>query len=352
MNFSRFNSRSGANNADSTAAIPISLSVSNRFIAALVATFAALTISIFGSGQWASADSGTTSPDPDPAPIPGTPTDVTARAGDQVAAVSWLPAENSVRADGYAVISNPGEITVEADQDQFVIRVPGLENDTEYTFTVVAFNENGRSESSEPSNAVTPTADSELDDDELRRLHEHLRKKAAEARKRFEKAQEHAREKLESTRGRVDGHLEKQTDRAHEFVEKARELADKRNDKQSEQARNWYDRLKERLAEKLERAVGTDRYEELRERADASLAKAGEKLEDRLTNSQEHSDERVAKAEEQARDRVEKANERAENVLARTEERLTDRVSSMRDRLHELLLRLRQVWSERANAEA
>ena len=138
------------------------------------------------------------------------------------------------------MVSNPGEITVEAEQDQFLIRVPGLENGTEYTFTIVAFNENGRSEASEPSNAVTPSADSELDDDELRRLHERLRKKAAEARKRFEKAQEHAREKLESTRDRVDGHLDKQTDRAREFVEKARELADKRNDKQSEQARSWY----------------------------------------------------------------------------------------------------------------
>lgn len=87
------------------------------------------------------------------------------------------------------------------------------------------------SEPSEPSNAVTPTADSELDDDELRRLHERLRKKAAEARKRFEKAQEHAREKLESTRDRVDGHLEKQTDRVsnlrnrlHELLQRLRQI--------------------------------------------------------------------------------------------------------------------------------
>ena len=350
MNFSRLTLRSGTGSASAASAIPIS--VSNRFIATLLATFAALTISIFGSAQWASADSGTTTPGPDPNPVPGTPTDVTARSGDQVAAVSWLPAENSVRTDGYVVVSSPGEITIEADQGQFLIRVPGLENGTEYTFTVIAFNENGRSEVSEPSNAVTPSADSELDDDELRRLHERLRKKATEARKRFEKAQEHALEKLESTRDRVDGHLDKQTDRAREFVEKTRELADKRNDKQSEQARNWYDRLKEKLAEKLERAVGTDRYEELRERADASLAKAGDELEDRLENSQERTDERVTKAEEKAQERVEKATERAENVLARTEERLTNRVSGLRDRLHDLLLRLRQVWSERANAEA
>ena len=90
MNFSRLTFGSRTNNASATSAIPIS--VSNRFIAALLATFAALTISIFGSAQWASADSGTTSPVPDPSPIPGTPTDVTARAGDQVAAVSWQSA--------------------------------------------------------------------------------------------------------------------------------------------------------------------------------------------------------------------------------------------------------------------
>ena len=70
MNFSRFRSVSGTNNTNRTAKITIYFSVSNRFIAALVATFAAFTISIFGSGQWASADSGTTSPDPDPIQFP------------------------------------------------------------------------------------------------------------------------------------------------------------------------------------------------------------------------------------------------------------------------------------------
>ncbi|MBT5253424.1 MAG: fibronectin type III domain-containing protein [Chloroflexi bacterium] len=43
------------------------------------------------------------------------------------------------------MVSNPGEITVEAEQDQFLIRVPGLENGTEYTFTVTGFKKNGRS---------------------------------------------------------------------------------------------------------------------------------------------------------------------------------------------------------------
>ena len=43
------------------------------------------------------------------------------------------------------MVSNPGEITVEAEQDQFLIRVPGLENGTEDTFTVTGFKKNGRS---------------------------------------------------------------------------------------------------------------------------------------------------------------------------------------------------------------
>jgi hypothetical protein len=51
MNFSRFRSVSGTNNTNRTAEITIYFSVPNRFIAALVATFAAFTISIFGSGQ-------------------------------------------------------------------------------------------------------------------------------------------------------------------------------------------------------------------------------------------------------------------------------------------------------------
>jgi ElaB/YqjD/DUF883 family membrane-anchored ribosome-binding protein len=324
--------------------------ISNRFVVAMLATFAAFSISLLGSNQWASADSGTTIPESEQ--IPGSPVDVKARAGDQVAAVSWLPAELSVRADGYVVTSSPSDIVVEADADEFLVRVPGLENGVEYTFTVVAFNENVRSDPSEPSNAVTPSEGNDLNDEELRRLHERLREKAAEARKRFEQASERAREKLESTQDRVGEHLDKQTDRAREFVDKTRELADRRNDKQSEQARNWYDRLKDQLAKRLERAVGTPRYEELHDRAADKLEEAGEKLADRLDNSRENSDARVEKAEEKARDRVEKSTERAENVLERTEERLTDRVSNMRDRLHELILRLRKIWSERSNAEA
>ncbi len=84
--------------------------VSNRFIAAMLATFAALMISVLGSSQWASADSGSTVPDSDQ--VPGSPVDVEARAGNQVAAVSWLPAENSVRADGFVVTASPSEIVV------------------------------------------------------------------------------------------------------------------------------------------------------------------------------------------------------------------------------------------------
>ncbi len=346
MNFSRTNSKIH----DRSAIIGTANPVSNRFAAAMLATFAALIISVFGSAQWASADSGTTSPAPGSDPVPGAPTDVTAHAGDEVAAVSWLPAANSVSAYGYIVTSDPANIAVEVGENEFLVRVPGLENGVEYTFTVVAFNENGRSDPSDVSNAVTPSANDNLDDDELRRLHRHLREKAAEARQRFKDAEKRALENLDTTRDRAKTHLDEETDRAHEFVEKTREIADRRNEHEANKARTWYDHLQTQLAEKLERAIGTERYEQLRERSTKTLEKASKKVDNRLENSKEQTDARVDKAEEKARERVEKATERAENVIGRTEERLTEHVSGLRDRLHELLLRLRTIWAERANA--
>ncbi len=119
MNFSRyFSGVRETGTAVSGGANPLS----NRFIAAMLATLAALIISTVGSGQWASADSGTTVPDPDPPPTStlGAPRHVIAKAGDASAAVTWVkPAESDeeVEIDGYIVTASPSGITVETDDD-------------------------------------------------------------------------------------------------------------------------------------------------------------------------------------------------------------------------------------------
>lgn len=315
--------------------------ISNRFLAAIVATIAALTISVFGSGQWASADSGTTSPDPDPALVPGAPRLATARAGDGASAVTWIKPAGDVHINGYVVTAHPSGATVETTYDDMLIIVEELANGVEYTFTVVAFNDAGSGEVSEPSNPVTPEEGLKLNEEQLQRLRQHLLKLAHDAKKRLDNAKKRAREKLENTKDRVHDNLENQTDRARDFVEKTRDKAKDNHDKQVDQARNWFDRLKEQLKKRLEKAEGTDRYDDLRDRAEETLDNAHGKLEDRISKSDERARARVAKAEETARHRVEKAHERAENAIERTQHRLTERVSKMQERLHDLLRKLR-----------
>ncbi len=325
--------------------------ISNRFVAAFVATLAALIITIFGSGQWASADAGTTVPDPGPeptpAPTPDAPRHVTAKPGDQSAAVGWIVPAGDIEISGYIVATTPSDITVETDHDDTLVIVEGLENGVEYTFTVVAFNDAGLGEVSEPSNPVTPEEGLKLDEEHLERLREHLRKLAHDAKERLREAKERARDKLEETRDRVHERLDNQADRAHEFIEKTRELANERHNKQVEKAGNWFDRLKEQLARKLDRAEGTDRYDRLLERSEEILGKAHDRLEDRIDKSGERMEARIDKAEETAQHRVEKAEERAENAIERTEHRLTRQISKLKDRLHDLLRRLARIWSER-----
>lgn len=316
---------------------------SNRFIAAIVATIAALTISVFGSGQWASADSGSTAPDPSPDPVPGAPRHVMARPGDGAAAVAWIPPAGDVHVNGYIVTADPSGISVETTHDDHLVIVEGLENGVEYTFTVVAFNDAGHGEVSEPSNPVTPEEGLELDEEQLERLRAHLRKLAKEAKERLHKAEERAREKLEETKDRVHDRLEEQTDRAREFAERARDQAQDRNEQQVDRARNWFDRLKDRLRQRLERAEGTGRYDNMLERNEEILDNAHEKLADRIEKSDERAEARIARAEETAEHRIEKAGERAENAIARTQHRLTRQIEKLQQRLHELLLRLARI---------
>ena len=317
--------------------------ISNRFLAAIVATIAALTISVFGSGQWASADSGATVPETDPAHVPGAPRHVTARPGDGAAAVAWIEPAGDVHINGYVVTADPSGISVETTHDDKLVIVEGLENGVEYTFTVVAFNDAGLGEVSEPSNPVIPEEGLELDEEKLERLREHLRKLAHEVKERLQNAEERAREKLEETKGRIHDRLEQQTNLAREFIEKTRAQARDRRERQVGQARNWYDRLKDQLRQRLERAEGTDRYDELSDRATETLDRAHEKLADRIEKSDERSMARIARAEETVKHRLEKANEQAENAIKRTQHRLTRRISKLQDRLHDLLQRLARI---------
>ncbi|MDR1514549.1 MAG: chitobiase/beta-hexosaminidase C-terminal domain-containing protein, partial [Synergistaceae bacterium] len=90
--------------------------------------------------------------------VPGTPTGVSATAGNRQAAVSFTaPASDGGSAImGYTVTSSPGNITKTGTSSP--ITVTGLSNGTAYTFTVTAKNSIGTGPASAPSAAVTPTA--------------------------------------------------------------------------------------------------------------------------------------------------------------------------------------------------
>jgi hypothetical protein len=89
---------------------------------------------------------------------PGTPTGVTATAGNGQATVSWTaPSANGGSAiTGYTVTASPGGATAAAAATATSATVTGLTNGTAYTFTVTAANAIGSSASSAPSAAVTP----------------------------------------------------------------------------------------------------------------------------------------------------------------------------------------------------
>jgi hypothetical protein len=91
-----------------------------------------------------------------PRTTPGAPTNVTARAGNGQATISFTePTDNGGDSiTGYLVMSTPGNITATGTGTS--IRVIGLSNGTTYTFTVCAINSAGNGTESLPSNAVTP----------------------------------------------------------------------------------------------------------------------------------------------------------------------------------------------------
>ncbi len=89
---------------------------------------------------------------------PSPPTSVTATAGDGAATVAFAApfSTGGSLVTGYTVTSTPGGITASGTATPIV--VPGLTNNTAYTFTVTATNSAGTSIASAASNAVTPVA--------------------------------------------------------------------------------------------------------------------------------------------------------------------------------------------------
>jgi hypothetical protein len=92
-----------------------------------------------------------------PYTIPGAPTDVATRLGDRKLEVSWAaPASDGWSPiTGYRVTAAPGGMQVTVGPDTHAT-IPGLQNETEYTFTVVAINAAGQGPASEPSAPRAP----------------------------------------------------------------------------------------------------------------------------------------------------------------------------------------------------
>ena len=92
-----------------------------------------------------------------PMTAPGTPTDVSATAGDRDAVVTWTAPTNNGGSTitKYTVTSSEGERVTTTGETTATLT--GLTNGTGYTFTVVATNAAGNSLASDASTAATPT---------------------------------------------------------------------------------------------------------------------------------------------------------------------------------------------------
>jgi hypothetical protein len=101
--------------------------------------------------------------EPAPFSVPDAPTQTAAFAADGAAYVAWNPAfvDHGLPVTSYTVTAAPGGAGVTVSADQFrrlgYAIVPGLTDGTAYTFTVAASNLLGKSASSLPTAAVTPT---------------------------------------------------------------------------------------------------------------------------------------------------------------------------------------------------
>ncbi|MGD0378987.1 MAG: fibronectin type III domain-containing protein [Acidimicrobiales bacterium] len=113
-------------------------------------TFLVSAINAVGTGPSSTPSTAVT-----PAGLPGAPTEVSAKAGDGAATVSWTaPVSNGSQITSYVVTTAPGGATTSCSASPCTIN--GLNDGTVYTFTVTAINGVGTGPASSASNAVTP----------------------------------------------------------------------------------------------------------------------------------------------------------------------------------------------------
>ena len=94
------------------------------------------------------------------ATAPGSPTNISAIPSDGGATISWTAPtdDGGSPVDGYIITASPGGATCTAVAPSTTCTITGLTNGTSYSFSAVASNDIGLSNSSTSSNSVTPAA--------------------------------------------------------------------------------------------------------------------------------------------------------------------------------------------------
>lgn len=262
---------------------------------------------LFGGAWSASAD------DSAPVAAPGAPESVEARAGNGAAKVRWVAPES----DGgspilyYIVSSNPASVSSTTGPESLSLRVEGLTNGTEYTFTVAAANEAGVGISSEPSNPVTPMAAPTLEE-LIERLRSH-----------FERA---------------IGHVEAHAALASKHAQDRATLALEHSRIRIEQAANHTNEHMELRAQHLraiaEAAQGTPRAEEVQKRVEQAMAEMTARAEEAHQKMAERLEEQQAKIQNRLEEHLEKVKSRADEQKQKLEEKHNKRLEQLKDRFN------------------
>lgn len=115
----------------------------------------AYTITVVAKNAKGSSPASATSAEVKPINVPGAPVAVVGASADRSVKVSWTaPTVGGDTVDAYLVTASPGGSTCWWSQGPLECVVPGLDNGSKYTFSVIAFNEIGESISSKASSQV------------------------------------------------------------------------------------------------------------------------------------------------------------------------------------------------------